>query len=420
MTEDDGMREDPRGSRRRRRRRDNSGENDSFGALPGGAEETPQDEVAQDEVAQDEAANGRHEDAVGRSGPADSAVEETRDPVDGAGRATSIVAARGIEDEGEIDDEDEDELPEAEEDAAFDDEDEELTLRERIEDRVYDTREWVAESRRNGLIALGVILLSGFVLVFGVPFLLGLFSGPEPAENPPTAVPQDEAQGNPSGTPGDALDLAPAENAGEVRVDIQDDGSVRVTHALGAQDREWTGQIRRAAAGPDGEQGGAGSNSATLELSSGQIEASFATVLSEDGARSWMGRILDTSQEGTTLEATQTSDPGAAALDGRVPFLRGTYVIKSSQGAGLSASGRYSDTLVDESTVERLYSEDYVTAEGEARRREWRAEYNIRGDAALLPFLVDYEPPDPQAPDPETSDPKLNGQNADGENGGEV
>ena len=94
----------------------------------------------------------------------------------------------------------------------------------------------------------------------------------------------------------------------------------------------------------------------------------------------------------------QNSDPGAAALDGRVPVVRGNYVVKGSAGAGRSATGEYSDTLVDESTIERIYDETFVNSEGEPQKRQWRVEYNIRGDGALNPFLIGYEPPpDPSA-----------------------
>lgn len=339
-------------------------------------------------------------------------------------RSSSILGRRGAEDElaeeqafGEEPQEDEraeeeafdDEAPEdgyggdgyyedgGYEDGGYEDDDDEWydedrdTLRDRIGDRVYYTREWVSESPRNMALAMAAIAVS-LALFVGAGYWVfsSVFAEePEPARQEEGAGPD----GNPAGgaeAPGDARGLEPAENAGQVRVGVGEDGRVEVVHSVGATEESWEGEVERR---PPSEEAEASGDTVYLELS-GPTDATFESVLAENQARSWLARLVTTSEDGTYLQATQTSDPGAAALDGRMPVVRGSYVVKGSAGAGLSASGEYEDTLVDESTIERIYSETFVNADGESERREWRVEYNVSGDGALLPFLIGYRPPE--------------------------
>lgn len=266
-------------------------------------------------------------------------------------------------------------------------EDDVYTLRERIADRVYDAREWAAESPKNVAIA-ALLVLASLVIAVGLGYmLLSAVFGEEP--QPPPQAPSGP-DGNPDSTPGDARGLSPADNAGEVGVSVNGDGSVQVVHRLGAIEEEWSGDLERR---PPPEGSEATGDSVYLELSGPDSEAVFESVLAEDDARSWQGRIRQLTPEGNVMVASQVSDPGSSALDGRVPVVRGTYVVKGSAGGGTSASGTFEDTLVDESTIERIYEEVYVNDEGEGQTRSWRSEHNITGDGGLTPALIGYEPP---------------------------
>ena len=248
------------------------------------------------------AGNGRI-DADGQG--ADEEVAVSRKPeFAGSGSGRSILSGRGDDgspdtDEGVVGtaefDEGYDEYGEDEEDEDFD----EYTLRDRIEDRVYDAREWVSASPRHLAVAIAAICLSLLVFIGG-GYLL--FSGGEEAPQP--AQKPSGAEGNPGATPGDAQGLETAENAGEVEVTINEDGSAQVVHSVGAAEQEWSGNIERQPPPENEEQASQFSgDTVTLELT-GDTEASFESVLAENEARSWMGQILEETSDGTYLQAT--------------------------------------------------------------------------------------------------------------------
>ena len=101
------------------------------------------------------------------------------------------------------------------------------------------------------------------------------------------------------------------------------------------------------------------------------------------------------------VQATQTTDPGPAAREGRTPFLRGAYTVKARDGS-LSASGYYEDVFVAPMDLERTYTETYLasdTGATEPQHREWRVTYATEGDPAFVPTLIGYEPPDDDSAD---------------------
>jgi hypothetical protein len=151
---------------------------------------------------------------------------------------------------------------------------------------------------------------------------------------------------------------------------------------------EWSGDLKEADDGSASVSMAPGGSAPDVSEVS---RASFTSVVSEQGARSWMGMIKDLSHDGLIVTASQTSDPGPAALDGRMPFVRGNYLVKAQDGS-LAASGSYEDVRVDESTMERTYSETYTTG-SEPKRRALKVEYKVTGDPGLLPMVAGYEPP---------------------------
>jgi hypothetical protein len=263
------------------------------------------------------------------------------------------------------------------------------------EEAEYDSwREWFADDYKRVVVGLvGVLFVFLGVLYFGWSFVSG--GGDEEAA-PPAPAPREEERpgageaGGPSAT-----------DAGELEVVVPDggkEGPVEVTLSESeARPRasSWSGEITRQKSEEGGEDG-----YAAVSLSGGEGNSSWASctsVVSEGGARSWLCHLKDTSMDGLILTASQNSDPGPAALEGRMPFLGGRYLVKSTDGS-FSASGDYEDILLDESTMERTYEETYLDDSGEPKRRTMKAEYKVAGDAGLLPAPIGYEPPPGTAP----------------------
>ncbi len=261
--------------------------------------------------------------------------------------------------------------------------------------------EWFADYKAVVVGLAGVALVFLGVLYFGWSFVSGGGDEEAAAAPPPAPAPREEER-PPRSAGGPA-----AKDAGELRVVVPDggkEGPVEVTLSESearAESASWAGEIskQRSENGGEGE-GSAEGGYASVSLSGGGGNASWASctsVVSEAGARSWLCNLKDTSMKGLILTSAQNSDPGPAALEGRMPFLRGNYLVKSEDGS-LSASGDYEDVLLDESTMERTYEETYLDDAGVPKRRTLKAEYKVSGDAGLLPAPVGYEPPPGAAP----------------------
>ncbi len=261
--------------------------------------------------------------------------------------------------------------------------------------------EWFADYKAVFVGLAGVALVFLGVLYFGWSFVSG--GGDEEAAAAPPPAPAQREEERPTRSAGGPA----AKDAGELRVVVPDggkEGPVEVTLSESearAESASWAGEISRERSENGGEgEGSAEGGYASVSLSGGGGNASWASctsVVSEAGARSWLCNLKDTSMKGLILTSAQNSDPGPAALEGRMPFLRGNYLVKSEDGS-LSASGDYEDVLLDESTMERTYEETYLDDAGVPKRRTLKAEYKVSGDAGLLPAPVGYEPPPGAAP----------------------
>lgn len=239
--------------------------------------------------------------------------------------------------------------------------------------------EWLRENRAPALI-LGLMMV---LAVVGVGALVGLVpgggSGAEPegvrdGEAPPEAG---EAQTR----EGAAQALQAATEAGELRVDREE---ATVTVSIAPDGGTHAGEL------DDGEQ------QVVLQSDENSTEASFTRTFTEGERAGWSAYIDDDSRENLMLKANQSTDPGPAALDGRVPFLRGNYIAKARDGS-FSATGDYTDTLMAGGTVLRTYEETYLasaTGPTEPRQREFSVRFEFSGDPAMVPTLIGYEMPE--------------------------
>jgi hypothetical protein len=336
------------------------------------------------------AGDGPSEFAAGLSGsrPTESPGQTVRltdvgeDGSGGRDLREAHTAAGPLVADDEFEDTEEAEPPDGEEDDPGEEGEE--------EERYDSWPEWLADNWTTIALRLGVVAVIFVVVLFVGARLFG--GGDDEGAGSAGEAGNAQREGSEDGS---AADGPAPRDAGELRVQVGDDGAVSVS--LSASEvrpaaAEWAGSLKK------------GDGTATVSLApatdTAASQASFTSVLSEEGARSWLGMIKDTATfPGMTLEAVQASDPGAAALEGRTPFLRGSYVVKADDGS-FSASGSFEDLLLDESTVERTYEETYL-AGGEPKRRTISAEYRVSGDAGLLPAAAGYELP-PEAGPPGT------------------
>lgn len=270
------------------------------------------------------------------------------------------------------------------------------------EEHEYDSwSEWLVDNKPK---AFGSLLLV-LAIFFGVLYFGWQFASSGGGEEEDVVVGEVAAAPREAKAEGGAGRGSPAaRDAGELVVVVPDggrEGPVEVflsESEVRAEAALWSGEMKVQEPTEDGKEGSA---SVSLSSDGASSSASCNSVLSERGARSWLCNIKDTSMEGLIFTASQNSDPGQAALEGRMPFLGGSYLVKSEDGS-FSASGHYEDVLLDESTVERTYTDKYLGQSGEPKKRTIAVEYKIKGDGGLMPAPVGYEEPPPQGDPPGT------------------
>lgn len=266
------------------------------------------------------------------------------------------------------------------------------------EEYEYDSwGEWLVDNKPKAFGSLLLVLAIFFgVLYFGWQFASG---GGEEEDDDDVVVGEVAAAPREAKAEGGVDRGSPAAgDAGELVVVVPDggrEGPVAVSLSeseVRAEAASWSGEKK--VQEPD-EGGKEGSASVSLRGDGASSSASCNSVLSEREARSWLCNMKDTSMEGLIFTASQNSDPGQAALEGRMPFLGGSYLVKSEDGS-FSASGHYEDVLLDEFTMERTYTDKYLGESGEPKKRTMTVEYKIKGDVGLMPAPVGYEEPPPQ------------------------
>lgn len=228
---------------------------------------------------------------------------------------------------------------------------------------------WSGYLRERG----GYVVAAAVVCMVAVVGLIALSAGGE-QQQPAPQRPEEPAAGEPgSGAPA-------AEDVGTVRQDR--DGST-VTVSIAPDGGSYRGELSEA------------EDSLFLESEQNQTQASFVSPFAEGDERSWLGQIKDASHENFIVQASQTTDPGPAAAEGRSPFMRGSYTVKARDGS-LSASGSFEDVFVTPTRLERTYTETYFASDqgtASPERREFKVRYETEGDPAFVPALIGYELP---------------------------
>lgn len=258
---------------------------------------------------------------------------------------------------------------------------------------------WRGYAREHGgyvVAAVAVLMLAVIGFIALTTTILG-GSEEQPAPERPQAPAAGEAG---SGVPA-------AEDVGGIRQDR--DGST-VTVSIAPDGGSYRGELSDA------------EDSLFLESEANQTQASFVSPFAEGEERSWLGQIKDASHENFIIQASQTTDPGPAAAEGRSPFMRGSYTVKARDGS-LSASGSFEDVFVSPTKLERTYTETYFASDsGTAtpERRQWKVRYESEGDPAFVPTLIGYELPSGQKIGASTEDAPGSGEGSseDSDGGG--
>lgn len=224
----------------------------------------------------------------------------------------------------------------------------------------------------------GYLVAATAVVVLAVMALVAVSLGGS-GEQQPAGDQQPDAPA--AGEPGSGAPAA--EEVGEVRQDR--DGST-VTVSVAPDGGSYQGELS------DEE------DSLFVESEQNSTQASFVSPFAEGDERSWLGQIKDSSAENFIVQASQTTDPGPAAAEGRSPFMRGSYTVKARDGS-LSASGSFEDVFVTPTKLERTYTETYFasdTGTSTPERREIKVRFETEGDPAFIPTLMGYELPSGQ------------------------
>lgn len=256
---------------------------------------------------------------------------------------------------------------------------------------------WRGYAREHGGYVVGAVAVLMLAVIGFIALTTTILGGSEeqPAPNRPEAPAAGEAG---SGAPR-------AEDVGGIRQDR--DGST-VTVSIAPDGGSYRGELSDA------------EDSLFLESEENQTQASFVSPFAEGDQRSWLGQIKDASHENFIIQASQTTDPGPAAAEGRSPFMRGSYTVKARDGS-LSASGSFEDVFVSPTKLERTYTETYFKSDSDTatpERRQWKVRYESEGDPAFVPTLIGYELPSGEKIGAGTEDAGGSGKGSSEDSGG--